>query len=193
MSTVAEGRITPEEYLEREQTAEYKSEYFDGEVFPMLGASREHVLLTRNTLVALHLRLREKSCQTYSSDMRVRVDATGLYTYPDVSVTCGEEHFVLAGPNTLLNPVLIVEVLSKSTKDYDRGGKFVNYRSIPSLWEYVMIEQDSVHVEQYQRQALGQWLLTEYTDRSSSIRLPPLGIELPIAEIYEGVLSPRRN
>ncbi len=188
MSTVPEPHMSPEEYLERERKAEWKSEYFDGEVFAMSGASRCHVLITRNVTVALHQRLQGKPYEVYGSNMRVRVSPMELYTYPDVTVTCGDEQFLDDEVDTLLNPLLIVEVLSKSTSNYDRGEKFESYRTLPSFREYLCVSQDRVQVEQFQRQETGQWLLTVYSDRSAAIPLPGLAIELPLAEIYESVL-----
>ncbi len=188
MATASKPSIAPEEYLEQERKAEFKSEYFDGEVFAMSGASRRHVVITKNVTVALDRRLGGRPCETYGSDMRVRVSATGLYTYPDVTVACGDEQFLDNETDTLLNPVLIVEVLSPTTKDYDRGDKFASYRTISSLREYLTISQDRVHVEQWQRQEDERWVLSEYSDITGKLQLGSLGIEVPLTEIYRRVL-----
>ncbi len=188
MSTSPTVFISPDEYLERERHAIGKSEYLRGEIFAMSGASRRHVRLEKNVLVAFDRLLEGKGCETYGSNMRVRVSPVGLYTYPDVTVTCGEEQFLDAEVDTLLNPLLIVEVLSKSTSSYDRGEKFESYRSIPSFQEYLTVAQDRVQVEYWERQNTGQWLLTVYPDASAAVPLPALGIQLPLADIYRGIL-----
>jgi Uma2 family endonuclease len=187
MSTASKARLSPEEYLKQERKAAFKSEYLDGEVFAMSGASRRHVLIAKNVTVALDQRLRGQSCETYGSDMRVRVSASGLYTYPDVTVTYGDEQFLDEEVDTLLNPLLIVEVLSPSTKNYDRGDKFASYRTIPSLREYVTIAQDRMHVEHWQQGKNERWMLSEYFNVTGSLQLTALGIELPLAEIYRRV------
>ena len=188
MSTASNLRISPEQYLEQERKATFKSEYFEGEVFAMPGASRRHVLIAKNVTVALDQRLRGQPCQIYGSDMRVRVSAAGLYTYPDVTVACGDEQFLDEETDTLLNPLLIVEVLSPTTKNYDRGDKFASYRTIPSFREYLTIAQDRVHVEHWQRQEDERWVLSEYFDIARRLQLVSLGVELSIVEIYRSVL-----
>ncbi len=187
MSTVPKHYITPEEYLEQEQKSEWRSEYFDGEVFPMSGASRYHGLIVTNLVRNISQKLDDRPCNVYSSSLRVRVSPTGLYTYPDVVVTCGEEQFLDKSDDTLLNPVLIIEVLSDSTKDYDRGGKFESYRTLPSLREYVTIAQDKIHIEQHQCQGSGRWLLLEHFDNAESIVFNSIEIELSVSEIYKKV------
>ena len=187
MATVPKHYITPEEYIEQERKSEYRSEYLDGEVFPMSGASRNHGLIVTNLVGELRQKLRDRPCNVYSSSLSVRVSPTGLYTYPDVVVTCGEEQFLDNSNDMLLNPLLIIEVLSGSTADYDRGRKFESYRTLPSLKEYLTIAQDKVHIEQWQRQKDGRWLLTEHFDRAASITLDPIDIELPLTDIYEKV------
>jgi len=169
-----------------ERRSETRSEYLDGEIFAMTGASERHNLLAGNLYTAFRAQLRPRGCRVYVSDMRVKVSATGLYTYPDVTVVCGQPRFEDAEVDTLVNPQVIVEVLSKSTEDYDRGTKFVHYRSLPSLTEYLLVAQDRVHVEHHLRQSEG-WLLTE-TDRLEDVlELPSVGARLEIAEVYDGV------
>ncbi|MCY2993196.1 MAG: Uma2 family endonuclease [Planctomycetota bacterium] len=190
MSAVPKPCVTPLEYLTRERRAETKSEYFRGEVFAMPGASRAHNLIVGNLVTALNLRLRDRECEAYPSDMRVKVSPTGLYTYPDVTVVCGEPEFEDAEVDTLLNPKVLVEVLSPSTADYDRGGKFTHYRRLPSLHEYVLISQDRPLVEHYVRQGPDEWLLTEQSSLQETLVLPSIQCQLPLSEIYLKVRFP---
>ncbi len=185
MSVPARQRISPEQYLAIEREADFKSEYFNGEVFAMARASREHNLITLNVGSALHSQLRGRPCETYPSDMKVKVSATGLYTYPDVTVACGELQFDDDCNDVLLNPTLIVEVLSSTTEAYDRGDKFGHYRKLASLREYVLIAQDRYHVEHYLRQGEHQWLLTEVTDPEDTVHLPSIGCDLALSAVYE--------
>lgn len=184
MSALPRPRWTAEEYLADERQAEAKSEFLDGELFAMAGASREHNLISLNVAVALHPQLAARGCEEYVSDMRVHVPATGLYTYPDVAAACGEPRFSDEQRDTLVNPTLIVEVLSPSTADYDRGRKFAHYRSLPSLEVYLLIASDEIRVERFVRQPSGEWLLTEFTDLDATIDLPGLEAQLPLAAIY---------
>ena len=139
MSSLPKARFTPEEYLALERQAEYRSEFFHGEIFAMAGASREHNLIAGNVSRELGNQLKGRPCETYQSDMRVKVSDTGLYTYPDVVVACGELAFEDDEVDTLLNPTLLIEVLSESTESYDRGKKFGYYRTIQSLAEYLLV------------------------------------------------------
>jgi len=190
MAMQPKPRITPEEYLAQERAAERKSEYFDGEVFAMAGASPAHALIVTNVVAELRDKLRSRDCTVYSSDLRVKVGATGLYTYPDVVVVCGEPQFDDEQEDTLLNPNVIVEVLSKSTQDYDRGGKFEQYRTIDSFAEYVLIGQDKPHVEHFARQPDGRWILTETNRLGDQIELPSISARLALADVYEKVKFP---
>ena len=184
MSSVPKRRLSPEEYLAIERKAEFKSEFFDGEMFAMSGASREHNVIGWNVGSALWPQLRDRDCEAYIGDMRVKVSATGLYTYPDVVVVCGEPRFEDAEVDTLLNPKILFETLSKSTEGYDRGKKPEHYRSIPSLAEYVLIAQDKPHVEHYVRQPDNQWLLSETDKLEDTILLPSIQCNLRLAENY---------
>jgi Uma2 family endonuclease len=186
MASDPRPRISPEEYLALERQAETKSEYLDGEIFAMTGASRRHNRLALNLAFALDTQLRENGCEVYVSDMRVKVAETGLYTYPDVAVACGEPQFEDAEVDTLLNPKVVVEILSKSTEGYDRGAKAEQYRALPSLAEYVLVSQDRIHVEHYLRQEDG-WLLTETDRREGSVHLPSVGARLTLADVYSRV------
>ncbi|HET7510811.1 MAG TPA: Uma2 family endonuclease [Solirubrobacterales bacterium] len=189
MASEPRPRVSVEEYLTLERQAETKSEYLNGEIVAMSGASRPHNLIVANVLASLHAQLRGRSCEVYASDMRVRVPAADLYTYPDVVVVCGEPQFDDAELDTLLNPTLTVEVLSPTTQSYDRGIKFAYYRTLPSLAEYLLLAQDRVHAEHSVRQGGAAWLLTE-TDRSVDIlELPSIGCALALGDAYERVVS----
>lgn len=179
--------VTPAEYLATERKREFKSEYWRGELYAMAGASEHHNLITTNVVAGLHTQLRGRSCKVYPSDMRVKVSVTGLYTYPDVVAVCGKAQFEDEDNDTLLNPTMVVEVLSKSTETYDRGRKFENYRTLDSLTEYVMIAQDRAHVEHYVRQPDNQWLLSEAKDLTNVIELPTIQCTLALVDVYDKV------
>lgn len=187
MSSLAETYLSPEEYLERERKAERKSEYFRGQVFAMAGATREHVVIVTNLVGELRQQLRGRPCDVYSTDMRLQASAAGLYTYPDVMVVCGEPAYADDHRDTLLNPNLIIEVLSESTKDYDRGQKFQHYRTLPSLREYLTIAQNNAHLERWTREDEQHWVLCEVDDLSASVRIESIGVELELREIYDRV------
>ncbi|NUQ62714.1 MAG: Uma2 family endonuclease [Pirellulales bacterium] len=187
MTTVPKRHLTPEEYLAKERKAEFKSEYYDGEMFAMSGASREHNLIAGNVNGEARNQLRDRPCEVYQSDMRVKVSRTGLYTYPDVVIVCGEPRFEDAEVDTLLNPTVVFEVLSKSTEGYDRGTKSEHYRRIPSLREYVLIAQDRCHVERFSRQPDNRWLLWESEDLEAILDLPSVGCEMKLSDIYAKV------
>jgi Uma2 family endonuclease len=187
MTSQAKVRITPEEYLAIERQAAYKSEYFNGEMFAMSGASPRHVLIVTNVVAELRRQLKQRPCTVYSTDLRVKVSPTGLYTYPDVIVVCDQPQFNDEQKDTLLNPTLIVEVLSESTKDYDRGEKFEHYRTLTSLAEYVLIAQDKPHFEHFVRQPDNRWLLAETNRLEDTIHLPSIACDLALAEIYDKV------
>jgi Uma2 family endonuclease len=187
MATEPKPRFTPEEYLALERQSELRNEYLHGEIFAMTGASEKHNLITLNIAAGLHGQLKKRDCKTYSNDMRVKVPATGLYTYPDVAVVCGEAQFEDDSFDTLLNPVLIVEVLSKSTSRYDRIEKFAHYRSIPSFAEYLIVWQDEYRVEHNARQRDGRWLLTDIRGRDEQVALQSVGCALTLEDIYDRV------
>ena len=189
MSTHPKAFLTPGEYLEIERQAETRSEYWNGEMFAMAGGSEAHNILADNLVVAFRLKLRGGACRCYSRDMRVQVSATGFYTYPDLVVVCGERKFLDAKRDTLLNPILIVEVLSPTTEAYDRGVKFSHYRALESLQQYVLVSQDRVQVECFTRQPGGQWMLTAMSRLGDTVLLESVGCAIPMAEIYEDVAS----
>ena len=187
MSAQPKQFFSAAEYLAFERENPYKSEYYAGEIFALAGASRRHNLITTNVIAALHAQLRGRTCTVYSSDMRVKVSQTGLYTYPDALVVCGRELFDDRDQDTLLNPAVIFEVLSKSTENYDRGKKFKNYRTLESLQEYVLIAQDSCHVEHYLRQDDSQWLLSDADELQAVVHLPSVDCVLALADVYDKV------
>jgi Uma2 family endonuclease len=179
--------LTPTEYLEIERRAEYKSEYYRGAMSPMSRSSSRHCLIVGNLMGELGQHLKGKRCGVYASDLRLQILPTGLYTYPDVMVICGDVQYADERQDTVQNPSVIIEVLSDSTRDYDRGRKFQQYRALPSLQEYLTVEQDAIHVERNSRQEGGQWLLTEFEKREDSVRLDSIGCVLPLSEIYDKV------
>lgn len=189
MELRVKNRLSVEEYLDLERQAETRSEFLDGEMFAMSGASLRHNALTMNLGLALQPRLRRQGCRAFSSDMRVRISATDLFAYPDVVVVCGAPELGDAAMDTLLNPKVIFEVLSPTTEGYDRGLKFEHYRLIPSLTDYVLVAQDRVHVDHFLRQADGRWLLEAADTQGASLDLSSLGLSLSLAEIYQDVFE----
>jgi Uma2 family endonuclease len=188
MSRQVKHFLTPDEYLTRERKSEYKSEYFNGEVFAMTGASRNHNLIAINVASELREQLRSRPCEVYGSDMRVRIPTRNLYTYPDVVVVCKQPAFEDDYVDTLLNPALIVEVLSESAGSYDRVKKFGYYRLIDSLSEYLLVAQDEFRVEQYARQPEGPWLLSDIGSLDKGVELRSIQCSLEMKEIYEKVV-----
>lgn len=182
--------LSPEAYLRLERQAETRSEYLDGEVFTMAGASEAHNLIATNLTASLVVRLKDRPCKVYSSDMRVKVSATGLYTYPDVVVVCGHPQFEDRQRDTLLNPTVIIEVLSPSTESYDRGGKFDHYSTLASLTDYLLVGQESVAVDHYLRQEDGKWLLSRYRSLAEAAHIASIGCDLPLADAYDKVEWP---
>lgn len=180
------SRYTAEEYLARERKAEYKSEFVNGMIVAMAGANRSHSLILVNLSREVSRQLLGRPCETYTSDMRVRVSPTGLYTYPDLVAVCGEALFDDEHLDTLLNPTVIVEVLSPSTEAYDRGEKFAHYRRLESLREYVLVSQDKVRIESYVRQG-AQWLLSEAGGLDDTVKLESIGCDLVLRDIYDKV------
>lgn len=186
MSAIPKKSLSPEEYLHAERLAPHKSEYADGELFAMAGTSMFHSQIASNIIRAAGNRLKGKPCNVLGSDMRV--SPTGkYYFYPDVSIVCGQPKLLDGHQDTLLNAQVIFEVLSESTGDYDRGGKFVQYRKMTSLRDYVLVSQDKVFVEHHTRQPNGTWLLSEYTQLTDQLPLVSVEISIPLSEVYEGV------
>ena len=190
MSAVPVTQYTLAEYLAREETAVYKSEFYRGQIFAMSGGSPEHNTVGGNVFAALRGRLRGSPCRPFNSDQRIRIPANGLTTYPDVAVVCGELQRDPLATSAINNPSVIFEVLSDSTESYDRGKKFELYRQLESLREYLLVAQDEAHVERYVRQADDSWLLTVFKGLDAAVELTTLGCTLPLAEVYEDVTFP---
>jgi Uma2 family endonuclease len=188
MSAQATPRLTPEQYLEAERAAEFRHEYYNGQMYAMSGGSFQHFQIIGNITAELHSRLKTRPCAVGSSDLRLRVSPDGLYTYPDVIVICGDPRFADDQRDTLLNPALIVEVLSPSIEAYDRGFKSAQYRTLESLEEYALVSQAEPRVEVFRRQTGGHWLLSEATGLEAVCRFESLDCAVPLAEIYAKVI-----
>lgn len=185
MIAVEKRVISPEEYLATERQALDKSEFFNGEIIPVAGATFNHNRINENLSIAIGTLLEEATCQSFSSDMRVHLPATGLYAYPDIVIVCGEPELLPGGFDNLLNPVVLIEVMSEGTEDYDRGRKFLRYRSIPSFQEYILIDSQRVAVEVWRKNDLGQWTLTEQpTDAFGQFTIQTINLTLSLSKIY---------
>ena len=178
---------SPQQYLQMEREANYKSEYFQGEIFAMVGASFNHNIVNENCSVLIGSFLRKKPCQSFSRDMKLHIPANTLYTYPDLMIVCGDKKFVDGEKDIIMNPVIIIEILSKTTEAYDRGDKFALYRSIPSLREYVMISSTSIRAEVMRKESdLGLWFLASEADSlEGSIQIKNIDLEVSLSDIYE--------
>ncbi len=190
MSSAVEKRFSPADYLALERVADSKHEFFDGETFAMSGGSLYHSQLAGNIIIEFGKALENSRCRILTSDMRIKLP-TGLYTYPDASVLCENPKFEDGRKDVLLNPMVIIEVLSPSTESYDRGRKFEHYRSCPSLRDYVLISQDRIFVEHFTRQAdSDQWLLTTWNSLDATVTFPSLSVSLPLRGIYAKIELP---
>jgi Uma2 family endonuclease len=188
MSTVPHKKYyTAEEYLGLEKASPYKSEYYRGEIFAMAGASFSHNVIVANLVASLHSQLKGTPCRPLASDQRVRVSKSDRYTYPDVTVLCGEPLFDKLDDQSIINPRVIIEVLSDTTEKYDRGTKLNFYRELESLAEYILVSQNAPHLEQYVRQANNSWLLTCSEGLDASLLIKSMQCRLLLAEIYDGV------
>jgi Uma2 family endonuclease len=187
MSSQVVTYLTPEEYLALERQAETKSEYLAGEIIAKWGSARNHNLIVGNVLAGLHGQLKRQPCEVYASAMRLKVSSMDSYMYPDVVVVCDEPQFEDEYTDTLLNPTVIVEVLSESTEDYDRGLKFEHYRKLESLREYVLVAQEKCHVEHFAWQPDNQWLLSETDNLDDTVQLPSINCVLAVSDIYDRV------
>ena len=184
MSKQQKARFTVAEYLSMDRDASEKHEFAFGEICAMGGASARHVEIVGNIVSELRNHLRQRPCRVYSTDLRLCVDADNRYTYPDVVVVCSQPQFLDDRLDTLLNPDLIVEVLSESTRNYDRGDKFQQYRGIPSFREYLLVDQAKAHVERYSKQQDGTWSLWETDSLDHVVHLESIAVMLPVSEIY---------
>ena len=188
MAANPERRYTLEEYLELERTSEERFEFWNGEVFCMSGASPEHERILRNMLVYLTLKIGGRGCEAFTSNIRIKVPTAPPYRYADLSALCGEAQFEeIGGVDALVNPQLIVEVLSPSTEAYDRGDKFTHYKSIPTLSEYLLVAQHRPHVTHLYEQPDATWIYAEANDLAATLELVTLNCDLPLNEIYRGV------
>ncbi len=178
--------FTIAEYLTMEAAATEKSEYYQGEIFAMSGALVPHNIIAVNTMVFLHQKLKGKNCRPFGSDMRIHIKKNTLFTYPDISVVCGKPETLDDDNFNLLNPIILIEVLSKSTKNYDRGDKFKLYRDIATLKEYILINSEAVGVEVFRVNKENHWELEEYLTADVVLQIPSLQLSIPLSEIYEG-------
>ena len=180
-------KMTLEEYLEFEKNSELKHEYFDGEIFAMVGARKNHNRISSNVSRILGNQLLDRPCDVFSSDMRVKIEAIKKYTYPDILVACDKIEFIADELDSLLNPVVIIEILSNSTESYDRGLKFTHYRLIDSLKEYILISQYHCQVEKFKRDKAGIWLYSSVEEMENSLKIESIECELSLSEIYHRV------
>jgi Uma2 family endonuclease len=178
---------TPEEYLELELASETRSEYRNGEIIDLTGGTPEHNRISGNLYIALSLGLRRKPYEVFHVDQRLWIPAVSLYTYPDIVVLPKPLELQTGRKDTVVNPCFIAEVLSRSTQNYDRGDKFVAYRTIPSFQEYLLIDQHHVHVEHHVKTAVNQWLFSEYDDPTITLSFSTFEFQIQIAELYENI------
>jgi Uma2 family endonuclease len=198
MTAAPKTKLTEAEYLAIENAAEFKSEFYDGVMYPlhwdgvtnMAGATPGHNTVKENLIGELFVRLKGGPCRTFSSDQRVRLTATGMYAYPDIVIVCGPPEYAAADRNTLTNPQVVIEVLSPGTEGYDRGFKFAQYRRQSTVREYVLVAQDRPLVERYVRQPDGNWLLTAFDDPAGAFALATVEARVPLADVYRGVELP---
>jgi Uma2 family endonuclease len=187
MSAIPKTKLSEEDYLAIERDSPTKNEFYKGEIFSMAGAGNNHNIITANIIITIGGFLRGKGCTIYPSDMRLHIPENSLYTYPDAMVVCGQKQFRDEKKDTILNPVLIVEVLSPSTEGYDRGEKFRLYRSIPGLQEYLMIDSQRYVAEKYRKNEEEHWVLTDAQGINSFLHLASIGLEFALQDIYAGV------
>ena len=180
-------KFSIEEYLEIENASIEKHEYYKGEIFAMSGAKVPHNMISRNFLLALGKKLRGKSCQPFGSDQRIHIEENTLFTYPDISIICGEIITLNNDDYNVLNPTVIIEVLSPSTKNYDRGEKFKLYRDIATLKEYILVDSESIHIEVFRLNETHHWELEEYNTITDHLSIKAIDETVSISEIYEGV------
>ena len=178
---------TPDEYLNLEDRAEFKSEYYQGEIFSMAGASLNHNRIVRNLMVKLSLAIAQQPYEVFANDVKVWIPQANAYTYPDVLLLAEPPQFVEKRNDTVTNPLIIIEVLSDATKDFDRSGKFEFYRTLPSLQEYILVHQDKIQLEQFIKQSEKQWLMREYTAEEILLEFANVPVQVSLADIYAKV------
>ena len=188
MATPQPQYITEQEYLATEREALEKHEYYKGEIFAMSGASFKHVKISSNIMVDVGSKLRGKKCNPFTSDLRIHIPKNTLYTYPDIVIVCGEPEMTDDDFDTITNPSVIIEILSKSTRDYDKGGKFTLYRDIPTLQEYILVDSEKVGVEKFVKNNDGSWQLTEYKTLNDSFVIDTTATTVALVDVYEAVL-----
>jgi Uma2 family endonuclease len=180
-------KFSVEEYLEMENAAVEKHEYYKGEIFAMSGAKMPHNVIVKNLLGSLYVKLKGKKCQSYGSDLRLHIEANSLFTYPNISIICGEPVTLNNDNYNVLNPTVTIEILSPSTKNYDRGEKFRLYRDIPTLKEYILVDSESVHIEAFRLNEGNHWELEEYNSILDALHIKAINETVSLAEIYEKV------
>jgi Uma2 family endonuclease len=180
-------RLTEQEYFALDSAAEIRNEFYDGAIYAMAGSSPTHSLITANLASELRQALKQRPCRVYVTDLRVRANRA-TYTYPDIAVVCGDSRFAAEQKDTLINPTVLIEVLSPSTESHDRGLKFIRYRQLESLQEYALVSQSERRVEIFRRQPSGSWLLSEFTALDSAASFDGLECKIPLAEIYHQVV-----
>ena len=178
-------KMSEDEYLAFERNSDLKHEYIDGEVFAMAGASRYHNLMSVNVITTLRNQTKGSDCSVYPADMRVKILPLSEYTYPDISLICGEAEFAEGVFDSLVNPLVIIEVLSPSTEGYDRGKKFQKYRHMPSLQEYILIAHDSPRIERYYLNNAGNWELTDIMGLDNTLKLASVPYELALSDVCD--------
>ncbi|KPV51081.1 hypothetical protein SE17_23260 [Kouleothrix aurantiaca] len=176
-----------EEYLDLQRSGVLKHEYYRGEIFALTGSSEAHNLILTNIVMSLGTQLRKRACKVYPSDMRLKIPKTGLYTYPDVSIVCGMPQFDDSKQDTLLDPIVVIEILSPSTERYDRGKKFQNYRTVNSLQEYLLVSQDDYHIDHYTNQNNGTWLLKTYSGKDAVLFVKAIDCTMLLDDVYDKV------
>lgn len=180
-------KYTIDEYLEMENAASEKHEYYQGEIFAMSGARMPHNRIAKNLLISLGIKLRGKPCEPFGSDVRIHIEKNTLFTYPDITVFCEEPKSLDGGELDFLNPTLIFEVLSPSTRNYDEGEKFRLYRDIPTLKEYILVDSESISVRAHVLNNAGSWEQKEYNSLNDTLVLPTIQVSVPLTEVYEGI------
>lgn len=188
MSAKAAQRLSVDEYLAMERASELRHEFLNGEVFAMGGASWNHGLINGNLAALLRTRLKGKGCFVQTNDLRVQISATGLFAYPDLVILCGQPVFADQEFDTLLNPRVLIEILSDSTAAYDRTTKFAHYRKLESLQDYLLVAQDEIKIERYSRRGAGLWDYWESLGTDGDVDFPSLGLAISLPEIYEGLI-----
>lgn len=180
-------KFTIEEYLAMEEVAVEKHEYYRGEIFAMSGPKVPHNIIFRNLFTGLANKLNGKRCQPFSSDQRIHIEANTLFTYPDISIVCGEPETLHDDNWNLLNPAVIIEILSPSTKNYDRGEKFKLYRDIPTLTEYILVDSETIHIEVFRLNVSNRWELEEYDTVAKTLYVKTINEHISLSEIYAGI------